>query len=107
VRLFGNVAEPPFELDGIFLDVHAVKENLTLGSLDQAGEHFDSGALSGAVGSEVAENLARSDRKTYVVDNRNAAVALGKRPDFQQSSWTPYTSSKFPPPRNFAQLPIV
>ena len=61
VRLLGHVADLPLEGSEIVVDAAALIEDLALGRLDQAGEHFHGGALRRAVGAQVAENLARPD----------------------------------------------
>ena len=61
----------------------AVEEDLAVGGLDQAGEHFDGGALARAVGAQIAEDLAGADDEADIVHHPDAVVSLHQIPHFQ------------------------
>ena len=89
VRLFGDVADAALEGFEIAVDVLAMEEDVAGGGLQESGEHFDGGAFSGAVGSEVAENFAGVDDEADAIHGGDAGVELGKLPGFQHGCWTP------------------
>ena len=83
VRLLGHVAEAALKCFQVAADIAAVEMDLPGSRLDEAGEHFHSRALAGAVGPEVAEDLARANDEADAVHNGDAAVTLGEKADFQ------------------------
>ena len=77
VRL-GDVADAPFDFYRIELDVDAQDAGCSRGGREHSHQHFDGGALAGAVGAEQAEGAAAGDREREVVDGQRAAEALGE-----------------------------
>ena len=58
VGLFGDVAEGGAVGLEVVADALAVEEHLAVVGLEEAGDDFDGGGFAGAVGSEVADDLA-------------------------------------------------
>ena len=58
VRLFGDVAEAAAEGEEVVADGTAVEEDVAGGGLEEAGDHLHGGGFAGAVGAEVAGDLA-------------------------------------------------
>ena len=83
VRFFGDVAEMVFEAGGVIADVLAVEENPTLGGVQEAGHHFHGGGLAGAVGAEIAGDLAWAHGEGDMVDDGLAAKSLGQIADLE------------------------
>jgi hypothetical protein len=75
-RLFGYVPHPGLEPDHVVPNILSIKENPARAGLDEPREHLDGRGLARAVRAEVSGDVARSDRKADVVNNRDAAVVL-------------------------------
>jgi hypothetical protein len=83
MRLLGDVADAALEGGEIAVHAAALVEDLALGWVDEAGEHFDGGALPRPVGAEVAEDLARADGETDSADGGGVVVILGEGAGFE------------------------
>ena len=83
VRLFGNVAHAALVADQVVLDGLAFKEDVAEGHFDQAGDHLHGGGLAGAVGAEVAGDLAGAGSEADVVNRGNAGEVLGDAAQFE------------------------
>ena len=82
IGLFGDVAHAALVGDQVVLDGLAVEEDLAKGHLDEAGDHLHGGGLAGAVGAEIAGDLAGSRGEADVVDGGNAGEVLGDTAKF-------------------------
>ena len=93
IGFLGHIAEAFAIRDEIFADVLAVVDDLAVGGLEEAREHFDRGAFAGAVGAEVAQHLSGFERKGDVPNGQDGAVEFGEssglehRPSLR--SWHP------------------
>ena len=76
--LFGDVAHAPLVGREVFADGPAFKADLAEGRLDEAGDHFDGGGFAGAVGAEIAGDLAGEGGEADVLNDGNAGVAFEK-----------------------------
>jgi len=86
VRLFGHVADAAlkgFAGFGILLDVLAIQRDFAGRGLKQADDHLDSSALTGAVGTEVAERFAAMNLEADMVHDRDAGVTFGQIANFE------------------------
>src|SRR5689334_19249424 len=83
MRLLGDIAHAALETDPVLPDVAAVKEDLSGGGLDQSGENFDGGALAGAVGPDVAEDLAGMNGEADTIHCRDAVKPLDQATNFE------------------------
>ena len=54
------------------------KRTVPVVGFEQAGDDFDGGGFAGAVGADVADDLARADGEADVVDGGKAAVAFAR-----------------------------
>src|SRR2546430_11220652 len=66
---------PLFPYTPLFRSVKAFDEGGTAAERQKAGEHFDDGGFSAAVGTEEAEDLSLFDPEADVVDGREVAEA--------------------------------
>src|SRR5215469_8754185 len=83
MRLFGDISDHALKAGQIVVDAVTLIENLAFRRLDQAGQHFDGRALSGAVGTQISENLAGCDGEADLMDSRDVAVMLGETAGFE------------------------
>jgi hypothetical protein len=83
VGLLGDVAEAALEALQVAADILAVEEDASAGRLEQAGEHLDGGALAGAVGAEIAQDLARADGEADRVHGGGTDEGLGEIKGFE------------------------
>jgi len=56
----------------------ALKADLALARFEQADDHLHGGGLSGAVGADVAKDLAWLEGETDILDHRDAIEPLGQ-----------------------------
>ena len=77
MRLFRHVADALLKGGEIVVDAVAVVKDLPLGGFDQAGEHLHGGAFAGAVGAQVAEDLAWLYREAHLPHGGGVIVVLG------------------------------
>src|SRR2546430_17084925 len=66
---------PLFPYTPLFRSVKAFEGGGTAAERQKAGEHFDDGGFSAAVGTEEAEDLSLFDPEADVVDGREVAEA--------------------------------
>jgi hypothetical protein len=83
VGLLGDVAQAALKGFEIVPDVLAMEEDASAGGFEEAGEHLDSGAFAGAVGAEVAQDLARVDGEADGIDGRGSDEGLGEIEGFE------------------------
>src|ERR1017187_8066380 len=83
VGLLGDVAEAALEAFEIAADVLTVEEDAPTGGLEQSGEHLDGGTLAGAVGAEIAQDLAGADGDADRVHGGRADEGLGEIEGFE------------------------
>src|SRR2546422_645904 len=83
VRFFRHIAHLALKADPVLADIVSLEENLSFARLDQSGEDFDGGALARAVGSDVAEDLARPYGEADSIHGRDAIVSLDQIADFE------------------------
>ena len=86
MRLLRNVADRTQEAGPVRAHVAAVEQDLAAGGLDQADQHLHGGRFAGAVGAQVAENLAGTNGEADAVHGGNPAVALGQIADLEHDS---------------------
>ena len=67
----------------VVADALPFEEHLAFVGLKQAGDDFDGGGFAGAVGADVADDLAGLETEADVLDGGNAAIAFGERFDFK------------------------
>jgi hypothetical protein len=79
MRLLGDIADDLAVGHGVAIDRLAAKENLAVGGLDEAGDHFEGGGLARAVGPEIAGDLAGGRHEADVLHGGDARVAFGDR----------------------------
>ena len=77
VGFFGDVADGGTKSGQVGKDVAAMEEDAAAAGLEQAGEDLDRGGFAGAVGAEIADDLAGMDGEGDVFDGGQAAVAFG------------------------------
>src|SRR5271156_3349855 len=80
---FGNVAEGSAVTLEIVADAFAFKEHLANVWLEETGDNFDGGGLTGAVWAHVADDLACADTEADIVDCGETAIAFGQAFDFK------------------------
>ena len=95
VSLLGHVADAPLERGEILVHASSAVEDLAIRRLDEPGQHFDRGAFSGSVGTQVPEDFARLNGKADLADGCGVAVILRQRPGFQHFM-TPRPSASDP-----------
>ena len=78
VGLLGDVAEAALEALEVAADVLAVEEDASAGGLEEAGEHLDGGTFAGAVGAEIAEDLAGAYGEADRVDGGGPMKVLAR-----------------------------
>src|SRR5690348_10901133 len=86
VRLFWHIADAApkgFAGFGIVVDALAIQRDFAGGRLKQANDHFDRGALAGAVGTEIAERFAAMNLEAHMVDDRDTGVTFGQVANFE------------------------
>src|SRR5580658_8769542 len=83
MRLLWYVADAPLEGGEIVVYAASLVEDLALGRVDEAGEHFDGGALPRPVGTKVAQDFARADGEADAADSGGVFVILGERARFE------------------------
>ena len=76
-RSFGQVADAPFHLHGVFQHVKTGDVGRALRRRQEAGEDAHGGGLPGAVGAEEADDLAFFHLEGDVVHGDSASVSLG------------------------------
>jgi hypothetical protein len=76
MRLLGYVAYRAQEAGPVGSNVAAVEQNVAAGGLNQADQDLHRGALACAVRPQVAEDLARANGETDVVNGRDPVVSL-------------------------------
>jgi hypothetical protein len=62
-----------------------VEEDASAGGLEEAGEHLDGGALAGAVGAEIAQDLAGTDGEADRVHGGGTDEGLGEIEGFENT----------------------
>ena len=72
VGLLGDVAEGGAVGLEVVADALALEEDLAVGGFEEAGDDFDGGGLAGAVGADVAYDLAGTDGEVDVVDGQES-----------------------------------
>src|SRR6266446_7593253 len=83
MRLFGHVTHAALEADPVLAHIAAIEENLAVGRLDESSEHFHGGALTGAVRSDVTENLAGANREADAIHGGDTVIALDQTSHFE------------------------
>ncbi len=81
--LLGDVAEMRAVGGEVVVDVAPGEEDLAVGRLYHADDHFDGGGFPGAVGSQVAEDFAGLEFEADVFDGGDAAVGFGDVHEFE------------------------
>jgi hypothetical protein len=70
LRLFGDVAEPNLESDGIVNNGLAMEQNLAFARVQKAGDDLYGGAFAGAIWAQLSENLTGANLKADIVEGR-------------------------------------
>ena len=83
VRFLGDVAEAALEALEVAADVLAVEEDASAGGFEQAGEHLDGGAFAGAVGAEIAQDLAGADGEADAIHGGRSDEGLAEIESFE------------------------
>jgi len=76
MRLFGHVAEALLVADQVVPDGSALEQDFACRRLDERGDHFHSGRFAGAVGPQVAGDLAGARGEADVVYRDDSAEVL-------------------------------
>ncbi len=92
VGLLGDVAEGGAVGLEIVADALAFEEHLAVGGLEEAGDDLDGGGFAGAVGTDVADDLAGTEAKADVVDGGKATIAFGESFDLEHGNLHPLCS---------------
>ena len=83
IRLLRDVADLPLVRDRILGQRAAVERDRPGARLEQADDDVDGGALAGAVGAEIADDLAALQLKADLVERQQAAVPLRQPSRFE------------------------
>ena len=67
----------------IVANIAPFQEHVAAAGLEQRDDHFHSGGFSGAVGAQVAGDLAGADVEANVIDDGDVAVILRQSFDFE------------------------
>jgi len=98
--LLGDIPQAAFIGQKVFADIPAAEENDSRGRLDQPGQDFDGRRFPGAVGAQIAQDLARPDGEADPVDGRKDVVffrdlpKLEHRPSLPERSSLAFSSAK-------------
>ena len=87
MRLFGHVAHALLVGDQVALDRFAVEQDLAGGGVHQAGDHLHGGGLAGAVGAQVAGDLAGTGGKADLIDGGDAEKTFGDVAQFEHGCY--------------------
>ena len=79
----GDVAEMGAEGGEVLVDVAAGEEDFAAGGLDEADDHLNGGGFAGAVGPEVAEDVAGGEGEADVFDGGDGTVGFGDVSEFE------------------------
>ncbi len=99
VRLFGHVADAAlkgFAGFGICVNVVAIKRDFPGRGLKQTNDHLDRGALSGAVGTEIAERFTAMNHEAGMVNNWDAGVTFREVADFEHDTLDTIRQARVP-----------
>ena len=83
VRLLGHVAHALLVGDEVVLDGLALEEDLAERHFHEAGDHLHGGGFAGAVGAQVAGDLAGAGGEADAVDGGDAGETLGDVAKFE------------------------
>jgi PadR family transcriptional regulator len=77
VGLFGDIPEASLEGDEIPVNGNAIEQDFARGDFEEAGDHVHGGGFAGAVGAEIAGDLAGAGGERNLIDGNDAAETFG------------------------------